>query len=121
MSYSYLTENLRRKLTLRRRRSLQVAFRYRPSSLLRQVVEIFDEGHDRAVESLYFRVRGFDDVIFIRRVRTAAMTESEMAGRKLDRFAGENVTGIRTGVTRPEEWIDSGFFVGRSLCLDEGG
>src|SRR5207253_6036098 len=88
---------------------------------LAQLVEIFDERHHRAVETLYFRVRGFDDVIFIRRMRAAAMTESEMAGRKLDRFARENVAGIRTGVARPEQGINPESFVSRGLRFYQRG
>jgi hypothetical protein len=41
-----------------------------------------DERHHRAVESLNFRIRRFDDVIFIGRVRAAAVTESEISGGK---------------------------------------
>ena len=77
--------------------------------LLRQLVQIFDERHRRAVEALDFRVRGFDDVIFVRRMRAAAVAESEMSCRQLQRFTGEDVTGIRTGVARPEQRVDSEF------------
>ena len=84
-----------------------------------QLVEIFDERHHRAVEALDFRVRGFDDVIFVRRMRAAAVAESEMSGRQLERFAGEDVTGIRTGVARPEQRVDSELFVGCQLRLDQ--
>src|SRR5207247_4712583 len=78
-------------------------------------------GHHRSVETLYLRVRRFDDVIFVGRVGAAAVTEAEMAGSKLERFAGEHVTGIRASVARPQERIDSEFFVTRDLRFDEGG
>ena len=42
-----------------------------------------------------------------------------MAGSELQRFTGKDVTWIRTCVPRPEQRIDSEFFVGRDLCLDE--
>ena len=71
-------------------------------SLLRQLVEIFDERHHCAVESLYFRVRRFDNVIFVRRVRAAAVTKPEMSGGKFQRFTGENISWIRASVARPE-------------------
>src|SRR6516162_712539 len=64
---------------------------------LRQLVEIFDERHGRAVKSLYFRVCRFDDVVLIRRVCSTAMTESEMTGGKLQRFTCEHVARIRAG------------------------
>src|SRR5438046_492365 len=85
----------------------------------RQLVQVFDERHDSAIESLNFRVRGFDDVIFVRRVGTAAVTESKMSRGKLERVARKNVTGIRTGVPRPEQRIDSEFFISRGLRFDQ--
>src|SRR5262245_33742621 len=73
-----------------------------PRNLLCQLVEIFDERHCCAVEVLDFWVRRFDDVIFVRCMRAAAVPESEMSGCQLKRFAGEDVTGIGAGVARPE-------------------
>ena len=62
----------------------QITFaRFPRSWSLRQLVEIFDKRHCRAIEVLDFRVRRFDDVILVRRVRAAAMAESEMSGRQL--------------------------------------
>ena len=63
-------------------------------SSLRQFVEVLHKRHRRAVEGLDFRIRRFNNVIFIWRVGAAAVAETEMAGRKLERFAGKNVTGI---------------------------
>src|SRR5947199_9558351 len=83
--------------------------------LLRQVVEIFDERHYRAIESLYFRVRRFDDVIFVRRMCAGAVTEPEMSGRELERFAGKDISWIRAGVAWPQQRIDSEFLVRRGL------
>src|SRR6266498_5774026 len=85
--------------------------RFSRSWLLRQLVEIFDKRHRRAVEALDFRVCGFDDVILVWGVRAAAVSESEMSGRQLKGFAGEDVTGIRTSVARPEQRVDSELFV----------
>ena len=87
--------------------------------LLRQFVQILNKRHRRPVEVLDFRVRGFDDVIFVRRMRAAAVAESEMSGRQLKGFAGEDVTGIRTGIARPEQRVDSELFVGCQLRLDQ--
>src|SRR5207249_5753473 len=86
---------------------------------LRQLVEIFDKRHYCPLKSLYFRIRGFGDVILVRRVRAAAVPQSEMACRKVERFAGKDVTRIRTCIARPEQRIDSEFFVSRYLRFDE--
>src|SRR6266516_6852519 len=87
--------------------------------LLRQLVEIFYERHHGAIESLYFRVRRFDDVIFVRRMCARTVTETEMSGGKFRGIAGKDVTWIRTGIARPEQWIDSEFLVSRNLRLYE--
>ena len=50
---------------------------------------VLNEGHRRPVEVLDFGVCGFDDVTLVRRVRAAAVAESEMFGRQLERFTGE--------------------------------
>src|SRR5258707_3813164 len=89
--------------------------RFPRSWLLRQLVEIFDKRHHRAVEALDLWVRRFDNVIFVRRVRAAAVTESKMSRGKLERVARKNVTGIGTGVARPEQRVDSKFFISRGL------
>ena len=52
-------------------------------------------------------------------MRAATVAESEMSGRELERFAGEDVTGIGAGVARPEQRIDSEVPVGRQLRLDQ--
>ena len=87
--------------------------------LLRQPVEIFDERHYRAVEAPDFRIGGFDNIIFVRRVRAAAVAKSEVPRGELERFACEHVTGLRTGVARPEQCVDSELFVVRQLGLDQ--
>src|SRR5215813_5421284 len=51
-------------------------------NLLRQLVEIFDKRHRCAIEILNLRIRGFDDVIFVRRMRAAAVAESKMSCRQ---------------------------------------
>src|SRR5436190_4441988 len=98
----------------------QIPFaRFPRSWSLRQLVEIFDKRHHRAVEALDLWVRRFDNVIFVRRMRAASVAESEMSGRQLKRFTGEDVTGIRTGVARPEQRVDSEVFVSCQLRLDQ--
>ena len=52
-------------------------------------------------------------------MRTAAMPETEVPGRELERFAGEGITGIRAGVAGPEQGINSEFFVGGELRLNQ--
>src|SRR5207244_1304275 len=81
----------------------------------RQLEQVFDERHHRAIESLNLRIRRFNDVIFVRRVRAAAVTQSEMSRGELEWFARENVAGIRTGVPRPEQRIDSELFISCGL------
>jgi len=51
-------------------------------------------------------------------VRAAAVSETEMPGRELERFAGESVTGIGARVARPEQGIDSETFLSRKLRFD---
>src|SRR5439155_11537575 len=70
---------------------------------------------------LYFWVRGFYDVIFVRRMCAAAVPETEMSGCKFQGFARKDVTWIRAGVARPQQRIDSGFLVSRDLRLYERG
>src|SRR5262249_57019656 len=66
----------------------------------------------RDIEALDLRVGGFDDVIFVGRMCAAAVAESEMARGQLERFAGEDISRIRAGIARPEQRVDSEFFVG---------
>jgi hypothetical protein len=86
-----------------------------------QLVLIFHEGHRRAIEVLDFRVRGFDDVIFVRRVRAAAVTETKMSGRQVKRLAGEARVN-RRAITLPRYGLKLTVWIvseGRSLtaCL----
>ena len=76
-------EGFREKSAIARTRSPARETRALPSMLFCQLVEIFDKRHRRPVEVLDFRVRGFDDVIFVRRMRAAAVTESEMSRREI--------------------------------------
>src|SRR5438105_14965365 len=87
--------------------------------LLRQLVEIFDKRHYRAIESLYFRVRRFDDVIFVRRMCARAVTETEMSGGMFQGIAGKDVTWILAGIARAPQRIDSGLLVTVELRLYE--
>src|SRR5438128_534767 len=47
--------------------------------LLAELVEVFHERHHGAIEPLDLRIRGLNDVIFVRRVSAAAVAETEMA------------------------------------------
>src|SRR6266513_2552398 len=76
-------------------------------ALSRQLVEVLDEGHGRAIEALDFRVGRFDDVVFVGRVRAAAVNEPEMTGGKFERIRSKHVTRIRTCVARPKLCINS--------------
>ncbi len=73
----------REKSAIARTRSPARETRALPSMLFCQLVQIFNKRHRRPVEVLDFRVRGFDDVIFVRRMRAAAVTESEMSRREI--------------------------------------
>jgi SAM-dependent methyltransferase len=57
----------------------------------RQRVQIIHVRLDRAVQSRQFRILRLDQEVLVRRVRTQAMTESEVPGRELQRIAREHV------------------------------
>src|SRR5437763_13624108 len=84
-------------------------------ALFRQLVEVLDEGHGRAIEALDFRVGRFDDLVFVGRVRAAAVTEPAVAGGKFERLTSQHLRRLRTGVARPEQWSKSEFFVAGEL------
>ncbi len=46
---------------------------------------------------MHRRIAGFDDVVFIGRVRTAAMSGAEMPGGQIDRRSGEDIARPGTG------------------------
>src|SRR5438094_2131322 len=69
--------------------------------LPRQLVEILDERHHRAVEPLHFRIRGLDHVVLVRRVGPAPVAEAEVARGELERLPREDVTRVRASVPRP--------------------
>ena len=75
---------------------------HRKRPLLFEFVKVLNERHHCAIEVLDFWIRRFDDVILIRRMSAAAVPETEMAGRQLERFTGEYIPRIRTGVARRE-------------------
>ena len=61
----------------------------------------------RAVHALDLGIGGFDDVVFVGRVRAVAVAESEMARGKAQRIAGENVAGPGAGEARQQDRIDA--------------
>src|SRR5437867_6741573 len=56
-----------------------------------QFEEVFHERKHRTIHPLDFWIRGFDYIVFVRRMRAAAMAKPEMAGRQAQRFASEHV------------------------------
>src|SRR6266436_264635 len=91
------------------------------SACLRDAVEKLDERKDGAVHALNFGIFRFDDVVFVRRMRAAAMTEAEGAGGKVKRLAGENVAGPGAGAARKNDGIDSAFAVDLGFNANERG
>src|SRR2546427_10605235 len=89
------------------------------STTLRQLEQVFGEGEDCAVEALDFRVRGFDHVVFVRRMCAAAVAETEMAGGQAQRFASENISGPGTGIPRPHDGIDAMALVNGDLRANQ--
>ena len=85
----------------------------------RELGEVLDERPHRAVEALDLRVRRLDHVVLVGRVRAAAVAEAEVAGRQLQRLAGEDVARLRAGVARPEDRIDAAPPVDGELRADE--
>src|SRR5437867_2870851 len=78
---------------------------------LSQAVEKLDEREDGAVHALNFGIFRFDDVVLVRRMRAASMTETERTGGKVERFAGENVAGPGAGAARKNDRVHSAFAV----------
>src|SRR5262245_44277492 len=59
--------------------------------LATQFVEILDIRTRRAVNSLHLGIGRFDHIVFIRRMRSAAVTETEMSRGQPQRIAGEDI------------------------------
>src|SRR5437764_4873887 len=91
------------------------------SARARHLVEIFHVRPHRAVDPLHLRVRRLDQVVFVRRVRAAAVAQSEVARREPQRLAGEHVAGPRPRVPRQEDGVDPGAPIYRLLRLDDHG
>src|SRR5881396_1852855 len=62
-------------------------------NLPRQFEEVFGEREHRAVQTVDLRIGGLDDIIFVRSMGAAPVAQPEMAGRELERFAGEQIAG----------------------------
>src|SRR5438309_12064604 len=88
--------------------------------ITRQLVQILDERHHRAIEALNFRTGRFDHVIFVARVRAAAVTKPEMSRREFERFAGKYIAGIRPRIPRPQERVESKSLAGGDLRCAQG-
>src|SRR5262249_38049672 len=63
------------------------------SGLTAQLVEILDVRTRRAVNALRLGIGRFNHVVFIRRMRSAAMTQTEMACGQSQRIAGKDIAG----------------------------
>src|SRR5436309_15778092 len=64
----------------------------------RQLVQVLDERHHRAVPAHRLRVRGLDDVVLVGGVGAAAVAEAEVARGQAERRVGEDVPGIAARV-----------------------
>src|SRR3954451_17383834 len=72
-----------------------------------------------AIYSLHLRITGLDDVILIWGVRSAAVPETEVTGRKMQWLSSENVSGPRTCKTGKHDRIDAGALVHRLGCAND--
>src|SRR5947207_949890 len=88
-------------------------------NLPRQFEEVFGEREHGAVQTLDLRIGGLDDIIFVRSMGAAPVAQPEMAGRELERFAGEQIAGPGTGHSRPEQRINPMTAVHRDLGPDQ--
>jgi hypothetical protein len=61
--------------------------------LAAQLVEILDIRTRRAVNPLHFGIGRLNHVVFIRRMRPASVTQTEMACGQPQRIAGEDIAG----------------------------
>ena len=76
---------------------------------------------DCAIDSLHFRVRRFDYVILIGGVGAVAVAHTEMAGGQVQRVAGKDVSGPRSGAARQDDGIDSLAAIVSDLGADQRG
>src|SRR6266550_303937 len=60
-----------------------------------------------AVPAADLRVRWLDHEVLVRRVRSAAVSETVVTSRKADRRVGEDVTGIGARQTRKQDRVDA--------------
>lgn len=66
---------------------------YPDSGLSAQFVKVLDIGPRRAVNPLHLGIGRFDHIVFIRRMRSAAVTQAEMSCGQPQRIAGEDIAG----------------------------
>src|SRR5882672_2878247 len=78
---------------------------------LRQLVPVVDEAADRGVEPVQPGIARLDQVVLVGGVRAAAVAQSEVAGRQLERLAGEHVARPGAGEPRPQDRLDPGLLV----------
>src|SRR5438270_8444922 len=67
----------------------------------------------RAIYSLHLRITGLDHVILIGRMRSAAVTETEVTGRQMQWLASENISRPRTCKPGKHDGINAGVLVHR--------
>src|SRR6267378_8315147 len=91
------------------------------SARLREAVEKPYKRKDGAVHTLDFGIFRFDDVVLVRRVRAASVTEAEGASGQVKRLAGEDVARPRAGAARKNYGVDTAFAVDLSFDSNERG
>src|SRR5215471_21725151 len=72
-----------------------------------KLVEVLDARTSRAVEALHLRIRRLNHIILVRRMRTAAVTKTEMAGWQPERIPCEDITGPGAGQPRHDDGINA--------------
>src|SRR5260370_27239298 len=74
----------------------------------RKFIQIFDVRPGRAIDPFDLRIRGFDHVIFVRRVSSAAMSQPEVPRGQMQRLSGEYISRPGASLAGPEDRFDSG-------------
>jgi hypothetical protein len=90
-----------------------------PSARDGQLIQVLDERKHRAIQPLHLGVLRLYDVVLIRRVCAASMSQAEVACRQAQRLAGEDVARPGPGAARPEYRVDPGSAVHCGLRADE--
>src|SRR5258708_6862499 len=69
----------------------------------RQFIQIFDVRPGRAIDPFDLRIRGFDHVIFVRRVSSAAMSQPEVPRGQMQRLSGKYISRPGAGLAGPHD------------------